>query len=294
MTSSSSTHWLPNNRIVVMGILNVTPDSFADRGACYDRKTAIARGLEIAREGAGILDIGGESTRPGADPVPAGEELDRVIPVIEGLRRKGLTIPISIDTYKAAVAERAIRAGAQVINDVSGLRFDADMAAVARRTRAGLILMHIRGTPKTMQQLPPVRDIVSTVRRGLQWSVRTALAGGVRRLQIALDPGIGFSKTVEQNFELIGALPRLARLGFPLLVGPSRKSFIRRTIEGRVGKQHDRPAPRPASDEEVTCGTAAVVAQCVMNGARIIRVHDVRQMTAVAALASRMLAEEAR
>lgn len=277
-----------------MGILNVTPDSFADRGAYGDRRAAIERGLEIAREGAGIIDIGGESTRPGADPVPAEEELSRVIPVIESLRRKGLRIPISIDTYKAVVAERAIRAGARVINDISGLRFDAAMAGVARRHRAGLILMHIRGTPKTMQLLPPVRDIVSTVRRGLRWSVRQALAAGVPARQIALDPGIGFSKTVEQNFELIAALPRLARLGYPLLVGPSRKSFIRRTLEGRVGRNHDGPAARPADDGEVRFGTAAVVAACILNGARIVRVHDVREMAAVAALAGRMAREEAR
>lgn len=277
-----------------MGILNVTPDSFADQGAFYDRKTAIARGLEIEREGAGIIDIGGESTRPGATPVPAEEELDRTIPVIEALRSKGLRIPISIDTYKSAVAERAIRAGAQVINDVSGLRLDPGMAAVARKHRAGLILMHIRGTPQTMQLLPPVRDIVRSVRQGLQWSVRTALAAGVDKEQIALDPGIGFGKSMDQNFELIAALPRLRKLGFPLLAGPSRKSFIRRTIEVRTGHSYDRAAARLAAADEVLCGTAAVVAECIMNGAQIVRVHDVRAMVAVAALASRMLQEGSR
>jgi dihydropteroate synthase len=292
--AAPSNHWLPKGRVLVMGILNVTPDSFADKGKFHDRKAAVARGLEMQREGAGIIDIGGESTRPGADPVSAEEELDRVIPVIEALRSKGLRIPISIDTYKAVVADWALRAGAQVINDISGLRFDAGMAEVARRRRAGLILMHIRGTPKTMQQLPPVRDIVATVRAGLRWSVRAALAAGVKARQIALDPGIGFSKTVDQNFELIAALSRLAKLGFPLLVGPSRKSFIRRTIEGRVGRNLSRPARRTAGDEEVMCGTAAVVAACILNGARIIRVHDVRAMAAVAMLANRMLAEEAR
>ena len=148
--------------------------------------------------------------------------------------------------------------------------------------------------PFTMQQLPPVRDIVSTVRAGLRWSVKTALAAGVSKRHIALDPGIVFSKTVEQNFELIAALPRLAKLGYPLLVGPSRKSFIRRTIEGRVGKQYELPAQRTAGTEEVLCGTAAVVAECIMNGASIIRVHDVREMAAVAALACRMRVQEAR
>ena len=281
-----------------MGILNVTPDSFADQGAFYDRKTAIARGLEIEREGAGIIDIGGESTRPGATPVPAEEELDRTIPVIEALRSKGLRIPISIDTYKAAVAERAIRAGAQVINDVSGLRLDPGMAAVARKHGVGLILMHIRGTPQTMQLLPPVRNIVRSVREGLQWSVRTALAAGVGKEQIVLDPGIGFGKSIDQNFELIAALPRLRKLGFPLLAGPSRKSFIRKTIAARLVSDLT-PAKLPAklkdaSPEQILCGTAAVVAACILNGAQIVRVHDVRQMVAVAALASRILQEGSR
>ena len=183
--SHTQSHWLPKNRVLVMGILNDTPDSFADKGAYYDRKTAIARGIQIAREGADVIDIGGESTRPGADPVSAEEELDRVIPVIEGLRRKQVRSLISIDTYKAVVADRALRAGARVINDISGLRFDTGMAEVARRQRAGLILMHIRGTPKTMQQLPPVRDVVATVRAGLRWSVKTALAAGVSKWHIA-------------------------------------------------------------------------------------------------------------
>jgi dihydropteroate synthase len=289
--TSPRKHWLPNNRAVVMGILNVTPDSFTDGGAYFDRTAAVARGLEMEREGAEIIDIGGESTRPGADPVPAEEELARVIPVIETLRRKSLRIPISIDTYKASVADHAMRAGAQVINDISGLRFDPLMPAVARKHRAGLILMHIRGTPKIMQSLPPVQDVVSTVRKGLRWSIDLALAAGIRKDQIVVDPGIGFSKTVEQNFALITALPRLAKLGYPLLVGPSRKSFIRRTIEGRTGRTYNRPAQREASPQEVLCGTAAVVSECVMKGARIVRVHDVRAMAAVVALANRMLLE---
>jgi dihydropteroate synthase len=292
--ANSRQSWLPKDRVLVMGILNVTPDSFADKGLYIDRMIAVERGLQIEAEGAGIIDIGGESTRPGADPVPAEEELDRVIPVIETLRRKGLRIPISVDTYKADVADRGIRAGAQVINDISGLRFDTRMAQVARKHRAGLILMHIRGTPKTMQQLLPVNDIVSTVRKGLRWSLERALAAGIRREQIMLDPGIGFSKTVEQNFELIAALPRLARLGYPILVGPSRKSFIRRTIEGRTGSSYHRPAPREATALEIMCGTAAVVAECISKGARIVRVHDVREMAAVAALAGRMQAEGVR
>ena len=206
-----------------MGILNVTPDSFSERGRYFDRKAAIARGLEIEREGADILDIGGESTRPGALPVDEEEELDRTIPVIEALRKKGLRIPISIDTYKARVAERALAASAEIVNDISGLRYDDSLAAVIRRYRAGVVLMHLRGTPRTMQQMPPVRDIVSAVRRGLAASLRRALRAGIRRQQIVLDPGIGFGKKSEQNFELLAKLSRFATLGYPILVGPSRK-----------------------------------------------------------------------
>ncbi|MGH9785454.1 MAG: dihydropteroate synthase, partial [Terriglobia bacterium] len=210
-----------------MGILNVTPDSFSERGRYFDRKAAIARGLEIEREGADILDIGGESTRPGALPVEAAEELDRTIPVIEALRKKGLRIPISIDTYKSEVAERALLTGVEIVNDVSGLRYDASLAAVVARHRAGVVLMHLRGTPRTMQQLPPVRGIVSAVRRGLAASVRMALRAGIRKNRIVLDPGIGFGKTAAQSFELINGLGRFASLGYPILVGPSRKSFLR-------------------------------------------------------------------
>src|SRR5581483_7430362 len=197
-------------RTLLMGILNVTPDSFSEQGTYFDRKAAIERGLEIEAEGAGILDVGGESTRPGATPVAPEEEMDRTIPVIEALRRKKLRIPISIDTYKAAVAERALRAGAEIVNDVSGLRYDRQLACVIGKYRAAAVLMHIRGTPQTMQELPPVRDVVEAVRRGLAVSIRNALAAGIRSRQIVIDPGIGFGKSAEQNFQLIRALPRLA------------------------------------------------------------------------------------
>ena len=276
-----------------MGILNVTPDSFSERGLYFDRKAAIARGLEIEREGADILDIGGESTRPGALPVDEEEELDRTIPVIEALRKKGLCIPISIDTYIARVAERALAAGAEIVNDISGLRLDASLAEVVQRYRAGVVLMHLRGTPRTMQQVPPVRDIVSAVRRGLAASLRRALRAGIRREQIVLDPGIGFGKKGEQNFELLAKLSRFARLGYPILVGPSRKSFIRaathsassgqaareRWLSGGkrklmvAGNQGISPVP-----EELLFGTAAAVTAAILNGAHLVRVHDVRQM----------------
>ena len=275
-----------------MEILNVTPDSFSERGMYFDRKAAITRGLEMEREGADLLDLGGESTRPGAEPVAEEEELDRTIPVIEALRRKGLKIPISIDTYKAAVAERAIAAGAEIVNDVSGLRFDPKLASVVANGRAGLILMHMRGTPRTMQQLPPVRDITAAVCGSLAASLRRALAAGINKRRIVLDPGIGFGKTVEQNFEIVvKCLPRLARMGYPILVGPSRKSFIRRTLASQLPAlvRKTQVAPAEPTAEEILFGTAAAITAAILNGAHIVRVHDVRQMLPAARLADRLL-----
>jgi len=280
-----------------MGILNVTPDSFSEQGRYFDRKAAIARGLEIERDGADLLDIGGESTRPGALPISTEEELDRTIPVIEALKKKGLRIPISIDTYKARVAERALQAGAEIVNDVSGLRYDASLAAVVQQRRAGIVLMHLRGAPRTMQGLPPVRDIVSAVRRGLAASLRRALRAGIGKRQIVLDPGIGFGKTAAQNFEMINGLRRFASLGYPILVGPSRKSFIRAaTVSER--SLADRKERRPASGkkefcsipEELLFGTAAAVTAAILNGAHIVRVHDVRQMLPVVRIADSLRA----
>jgi dihydropteroate synthase len=286
---------LLGEKALLMGILNVTPDSFSERGLYFDRKAAIARGLEMEREGADLLDIGGESTRPGAEPVAEEEELDRTIPVIEALHRKGLKIPLSIDTYKAAVAERALCAGAQIVNDVSGLRFDPRLAQVVAKGRAGVVLMHMRGTPRTMQQLAPVWDITAAVCRGLAASVRRALAAGINKRRIVLDPGIGFGKTVEQNFEIVGkCLPRLARMGYPILAGPSRKSFIRRTLEQSTSPQTSRGRKASAvlaeaTAEEILYGTAAAVTAAILNGAHIVRVHDVRQMLPVVRLADRLI-----
>jgi dihydropteroate synthase len=279
-------------KTLLMGILNVTPDSFSERGRFFDQKAAIARGGEIEREGADILDIGGESTRPGALPVSEEEELDRTIPVIEALKKKGLRIPISIDTYKYRVAERALEAGAEIVNDVSGLRYDASLAEVVARHRAGVVLMHLRGTPQTMQQLPPVRGIVPTVRRGLSASLRKALQAGIRKRQIVLDPGIGFGKTAGQSFELLHGLRRFASLGYPILVGPSRKSFIRAAlIRAATGRE------RATSEEQGTLllpdellfGTAAAVTAAILNGAHIVRVHDVREMLPVVRIADKLL-----
>lgn len=278
-----------------MGILNVTPDSFSEQGLYFDRRSAIARGLEMEREGADLLDIGGESTRPGAQPVAEQEELDRSIPVIEALRRKGLRIPISIDTYKARVADRALRAGAEIVNDVSGLRFDAGMAAVVRDHRAGIVLMHLRGTPRIMHRLPPVRKIMPSVLQGLSTSLRHALRAGIGKQQIVLDPGIGFGKTPGQNFEIIGGLQRIATLGYPIVVGPSRKSFIRKLLSTVSGTQSQKrkkfslTKTKNAAPEELVFGTAAAVAAAILNGAHIVRVHDVRQMVVLARMADRLL-----
>ena len=271
-----------------MGVLNVTPDSFSEQGVYFDRRAAISRGLEIEREGADLLDIGGESTRPGAKPVDEREEMDRTIPVIEALRRKGLRIPISIDTMKSSVAGRALKAGAEIVNDTSGLRFDPSLAAVAARHRAGLILMHMRGTPRTMQQLPSVKDIIPAVRQGLAASLRRALQAGVEKRRILLDPGIGFGKSVEQNFELVRSLPRLASLGCPILLGPSRKSFVRRTLEELHLSVALRKKKGELVSEGLLFGTAATVAAAILNGAHIVRVHDVREMTLVARIADRI------
>ena len=271
-----------------MGVLNVTPDSFSEQGVYFDRRAAVARGIEIEREGADILDIGGESTRPGASAVDEREEMDRTIPVIEALRRKGLRIPISIDTTKASVAERALKAGAEMVNDASGLRFDPSLASVAARHRAGLVLMHMRGTPRTMQQLPTVKNIMPAIRQGLAASLRRALRAGVEKRRIVLDPGIGFGKSVEQNFEILRSLPRLASLDCPILVGPSRKSFIRRTLE----ELHLNAVLKIRKGESVSdgllFGTAAAVAAAILNGAHIVRVHDGREMTLVARIADQI------
>lgn len=278
-----------------MGILNVTPDSFSDRGSYFERRAAVARGLEIEREGAGLLDIGGESTRPGALPVEAAEEIDRAIPVIEALRRKGLRIPISIDTTKAAVADRALRAGAEIVNDVSGLRYDPGLAEVVRRHQAAVVLMHLRGTPRTMQELPQVKNLLPAIRRGLSASIRRALHAGIKKRQIIIDPGIGFGKSAGQNFEILKGLPSLTRLGYPVLAGPSRKSFLRwalsdlsKTPFRSKSFRHNRKVGNSVP-EELLFGTAAAVTAAILNGAHIVRVHDVRQMVQVARIADRIL-----
>ena len=258
-------------RTLVMGVLNVTPDSFSDRGQYVDSEMAVARALEIEHAGADILDIGGESTRPGSISIPAQEEMRRVIPVLEKLRGH-LKIPISIDTSKSEVAEAAIYQGAEIINDVTALGADPRLAEIAARRNLPLILMHMRGEPRTMQKKPFARDVIRDVSAGLRRSAAVARRAGVATAQIILDPGIGFGKSAQQNFELVERLPEFARLGFPLLIGTSRKGFIGHALGG-------------APEGERVWGTAATVAASILGGAHIVRVHDVAEMVQVARVA---------
>jgi dihydropteroate synthase len=219
-------------RTLIMGVLNVTPDSFSDGGLYLDREQAVQHGVEMVRQGADWIDVGGESTRPGSRPISVEEEVRRILPVIRGLRRKLGSVPISIDTTKAEVAEQALRAGASILNDVSGLRFDRCLAEVARRCSVPLILMHLRGRPETMQQKTFARDIWRSLRAGLARSIRRALAAGVRRSQLIIDPGLGFGKSRRQNFEILAHLNRLQQFRLPILVGTSRKSFVQAVVAG--------------------------------------------------------------
>jgi dihydropteroate synthase len=270
-------------RTLVMGVLNVTPDSFYAGSRVPGVDAAVQRALQMERDGADILDIGGESTRPGSEGTSVEEERARVLPVLEKLRGR-LKIPISIDTQKAAVAEAATAAGAQIVNDVSALRSDPSLAEVARRRRLPLILMHMRGTPRTMQKRPFARDVLRDVTSGLRAAVVRARQLGVPRSQLILDPGIGFGKSFAQNCELLARLPDLARLGCPLLVGASRKTFIGAFL-AQPGK--DAPDPRGpiAPPEDRLWGTAATVAAAVLGGAHIVRVHDVAEMVQLVRLA---------
>ncbi len=259
-------------RTYIMGVLNVTPDSFSDGGKHFKFEAALKRGLEIVEAGADFIDVGGESTRPGADDVPIDEEIKRVIPVIEKLA-KSTQVPISIDTYKSEVAERALDAGAVIVNDISGLHFDQRMADIVNRKKASIILMHIKGTPKTMQMHPEYQNVVEDICTYLQEGIRLANDKGIE--QIIIDPGIGFGKTVGHNLEIIKHLKKFKRFGYPVLVGPSRKSFI--------GKILDLPV-----DERFE-GTAAAVAVAVINGANIVRIHDVKEMKRVTQIVDAIL-----
>jgi dihydropteroate synthase len=262
-------------RTLIMGVLNITPDSFSDGGKFFSLKRAIDGALVMERAGADILDIGAESTRPGSAGISAAEELQRLLPVLEALRKR-LKIPISVDTQKAGVAEIALGAGAALLNDISGLKNDPRMAEVAAKFGVPLILMHMRGTPRTMQKQPFAKNVLKDVITGLRHSIAIARRAGVRNSQIILDPGIGFGKSFGQNYELLGRLPELAKLGYPLLVGTSRKGFLGATLA-----THGKPAPPEAR----IWGTAATVTASILGGAHIVRVHDVAEMAQVARVA---------
>ena len=253
-----------------MGILNVTPDSFSDGGLFFDKEKAISYGLGMVAEGADIIDVGGESTRPGSKPLDVKEELRRVIPVIESLAKE-VDVPISIDTYKAAVAQRAIEAGAQIINDISGLHFDPSLAEIAAREDTPLVLMHIRGTPETMQKDVRYSSLFPEIVQFLKDSIRTAESAGLDPGQIIIDPGIGFGKTVEDNLLILKHLSEFRILGKPILLGTSRKSFIGKILNTGVENRLE--------------GTLATIAIGVLNGAHIIRCHDVPQAKKAIAVA---------
>lgn len=269
-------------RTCVMGVVNVTPDSFSDGGRFLDSRAAIDQGLRLAAAGADIIDVGGESTRPFSEPVPADEEIQRVVPVIAALA-KTIRIPISIDTTKAAVARRALEAGAAMINDITALRSDAGLGALAAESGVPVVLMHMQGEPRTMQVAPRYDDLVAEIRLFLQQAADAAEERGVPRARLIVDPGIGFGKTAEHNLELIRRLPEFAGLGLPLLVGPSRKAFIRRLVkpEGDQDISPDHPA--------VETGTQAAVAAAILKGAHIVRVHDVANTLATVKVADAIM-----
>lgn len=258
-------------RTLVMGVLNVTPDSFSDGGKYQDPDRAFARAIQIEEQGVDIIDLGAESTRPGAMPVSAAEELRRLVPVLKRLRGR-LAIPISVDTYKAEVAERALEHGAEIINDPSGLTLDPQLAKTVVLQDAGLILNHMRGRPETWAKLPPLPDVMGFIIRDLEATINRARSAGVDRSRIVLDPGIGFGKRKEQNSEILARLPELARLELPIIVGPSHKSFLAQETEN-----------------ETRFATAAAVTAAILGGAHIVRVHDVPEMRAAVQIADEVL-----
>ncbi len=260
------------SKICIMGILNATPDSFSDGGRFNTFDAAVQQGLKLTKDGAHILDIGGESSRPFAAPVSEKEELDRVIPVIEVLSKQ-ISIPISIDTVKSNVARKALDAGASIINDISAFEKDPAMADLAAERQVPVILMHMKGTPETMQMNPDYEDLMMEITSYLASRAEYAIQKGIRKDRIILDPGIGFGKTIEHNLVLINHLEKITSLGFPVLVGPSRKSFIQKILSEKqktpVGPDHIR----------TEYGTLAAVAASIMKGAHIVRVHDVEKLT---------------
>jgi dihydropteroate synthase len=273
-------------RTLIMGIVNVTPDSFSDGGRYLNPNQAIGHALRLLEEGADILDIGGESTRPGTvlhgetgpkASISPEEELDRVLPVIEGLRRERPEAILSVDTYKSAVARLAVGAGAEIVNDVSAFQWDPDMAHACVALECGVVMMHTRGRPQEWRNLGRSPDIVAELKHDLANHVQVAFEAGMRRERIVLDPGFGFGKNFDDNYPLLANFHLFQRLGFPLLAGPSRKSFIGKTIARQTGRE-------PKANERVHGSVAAMVA-CILQGAHIVRVHDVRPSVEAAAIA---------
>ena len=263
-------------RTLIMGIINVTPDSFADGGRRFDPARAIADGLQMIGDGAHILDVGGESTRPGADALPAEEELRRVLPVVEALATDG-RVPVSIDTYKAVVAREAIDRGATIVNDVSGLQYDDGLAPVVSASGVALVLMHNRGRSRAMYREAVYDDVAGEIGRELEAAIARATAAGIPRESVIVDPGFGFAKRAEHTWEALAGLDRLASLDRPILVGPSRKSFLTSATGDRSPSERD-------------WGTAAAVTASVLGGAHIVRVHGVREMADVVRVADRLRA----
>ncbi len=256
-----------NPATLIMGILNVTPDSFSDGGMYYDATQAIEFALQMAEEGADIIDVGGESTRPGAKTVELQKECDRILPVIEGIRTKS-DILISIDTYKSEVARQSIATGAGMVNDISGMTFDPNMVDIIKESGLPVVIMHIKGTPKNMQKNPYYEDLMQELTEYFEERKKFARAKGILDQQIILDPGIGFGKRLQDNFQLLRELKKIVDMGFPVLIGPSKKSFIGLTLDLPVDQRLE--------------GTAAAVTTGILKGARIVRVHDVKAMKRVA------------
>lgn len=270
-------------RTLIMGVVNVTPDSFSDGGDFYQLEAAVAQGLKLAADGADILDIGGESTRPFAGAVTAGDEIKRVVPVIEKLAPQ-IDIPISIDTSKAEVARAAIGAGASIINDIGALRLDPQLSEVAADQGVPVILMHMQGTPRTMQKNPVYGDLIGEITAFLADAIERAVKAGISRSRIIVDPGIGFGKTVSHNLKLFQHIQDLYKLDAPILIGSSRKAFIRHILKSELGRE---PNPKEA---EVETGTQASVAAAILNGAHMVRVHNVKNSFVTARLADAFLA----
>ena len=264
----------PNRDTLVMGILNVTPDSFSDGGLFYNTDEAVSHALQLIEYGIDIIDIGGESTRPGAKKISEEEEIQRIIPVVKEIRELSPEIIISIDTTKSIVAQKAIQCGANIINDISGFSFDNKMIDVIRETKVPVIIMHMQGDPSNMQNNPVYNDLITDISSFFKSKIKLAIDAGIKKKQIILDPGIGFGKKVRDNFQLINQLNEFCKLGFPVMIGPSRKSFIGTTLNLPVDDRLE--------------GTAAAVAVGVMNGARIVRVHDVKEIKRVVTIVEKI------